>query len=397
MDEEIATFSETGPFREGEPLTGTGTFRGSETAGGIGALGDGEAAGGIGPLSETGPLPQSEPLTGAGTPGESETAGGIGPFSETGPLNLGGTLSGTGTSGDSGSAGGIRTGGESGIGTLSEGGPISGAGPRAAAHERAATISGDGEGDFSAAWLALREPADAAARAAELIGELPGPVRTVRDLGCGTGSLGRWLSPRLPLPQHWIMTDRDPALLLRAAGDMPEGVTVSTQRRDVTELTAADLAGTDLVTCSALLDLLTAAEVERLAAVCAEARVAALFTLSVTGEVRLAPDDPLDAEIEAAFNEHQRRAEGGRRLLGPDAPEVAVAAFEKAGARVIVRPSPWRLGPALPALTAEWLRGWVAAALEERPDLAVGDYVERRLASLPHASVGHQDVLAIFS
>ncbi|WP_407650853.1 class I SAM-dependent methyltransferase [Actinoplanes lobatus] len=258
-------------------------------------------------------------------------------------------------------------------------------------------MSGDGEGDFSASWLALREPADAAARAAELVGELPGPVRTVRDLGCGTGSLGRWLSPRLPLPQHWIMTDRDPALLLRAAGDMPEGVTVSTQRRDVTELTAADLAGTDLVTCSALLDLLTAAEVERLAAVCAEARVAALFTLSVTGEVRLAPDDPLDTEIEAAFNEHQRRAEGGRRLLGPDAPEVAVAAFEKVGARVIVRPSAWRLGPALPALTAEWLRGWVAAALDQRPDLPVGDYVERRLASLPHASVGHQDVLAIFS
>ncbi|MEV0903068.1 class I SAM-dependent methyltransferase [Actinoplanes sp. NPDC049802] len=258
-------------------------------------------------------------------------------------------------------------------------------------------MSGDGEGDFSAAWLALREPADAAARAAELIGELPRPVRTVRDLGCGTGSLGRWLAPRLPLPQHWIMTDRDPALLLRAAGDMPEAVTVSTQRRDVTELTVADLAETDLVTCSALLDLLTAEEVERLAAVCARAKVGALFTLSVNGEVRLAPHDPLDPEIEAAFNAHQRRAEDGRRLLGPDAPEVAVAAFEKAGARVIVRPSPWRLGPALPALTAEWLRGWVAAALEQRPDLPVGDYVERRLAALPHASVGHTDLLAIFS
>lgn len=279
------------------------------------------------------------------------------------------------------------------LSTTSEGGPapadgIRGAGPAA---------SGPDEGEFSAGWLALREPADAAARALDLVERLPASVRTVRDLGCGTGSLGRWLSPRLSGGQHWIMTDRDPALLLRAANDMPDGVTVSTQRLDVADLTAADLAGTDLVTCSALLDLLTAEEVGRLAEVCAEARVAVLFTLSVTGEVRLAPADPLDAEVEAAFNAHQRRVVDGRRLLGPDAAKAAEAAFARAGAEVSVRPSPWRLGPAMPALTAEWLRGWVGAAREERPDLPLDGYLERRLAALPHASVGHQDVLAIFN
>jgi hypothetical protein len=279
------------------------------------------------------------------------------------------------------------------IATTSESGPapadgIRGAGPAAGAPE---------EGEFSAGWLSLREPADAAARALDLVEELPGSVRTVRDLGCGTGSLGRWLSPRLSGGQHWIMTDRDPALLLRAASDMPDGVTVTTQQLDVADLTAADLAGTDLVTCSALLDLLTTEEVGRLAEVCAEARVAVLFTLSVTGEVRLAPADPLDAEVEAAFNAHQRRVVEGRRLLGPDAAEAAEAAFVRVGARVSVRPSPWRLGPAMPALTAEWLRGWVGAAREERPDLPLGDYLERRLAALPHASVGHKDVLAIFN
>ena len=267
-------------------------------------------------------------------------------------------------------------------------GTIRGAGPAARAPE---------EGEFSAGWLDLREPADAAARALDLVEQLPGPVRTVRDLGCGTGSLGRWLSPRLGRPQHWIMTDRDPALLARAAAGMPDGVTVSTQQLDVTELTAADLAGTDLVTCSALLDLLTAEEVERLAAVCAQARVAVLFTLSVTGKVRLDPPDPLDTAIEAAFNAHQRRVVDGRRLLGPDAAQAAEAAFVRVGARVSVRPSPWRLGPEMPALTTQWLRGWVGAALEEHPGLPLGDYPERRLAALPHASVGHQDVLAIFS
>jgi hypothetical protein len=124
--------------------------------------------------------------------------------------------------------------------------------------------------------------------------------------------------------------------------------------------------------------------------------VPALFTLSVAGQVTLDPPRPEDAEIEAAFNAHQRRVADGRRLLGPDAPAVAAAAFEKAGATVITRPSPWRLGPDLFALTAEWLRGWVGAAVEERPDLHLDAYLEARLADLPAATVGHVDLLAIF-
>jgi trans-aconitate methyltransferase len=251
-------------------------------------------------------------------------------------------------------------------------------------------------GEFSPDWLTLREPADAAARAADLVAALPQPVRVIRDLGCGTGSLGRWLAPQLPNPQHWVMTDRDPALLRLAADGMPAEVTVSTDLLDVTALTPAHLAGTDLVTCSALLDLLTAEEVDALVAVLAEARVSALFTLSVTGEVQLTPEDPLDQAIEDAFNEHQRREEDGRRLLGPDAPAYAAEAFGRAGARVTTRTSSWRLGPALSALTAEWLRGWAGAAREQRPDLAVDAYLTRRTSALPHASVGHQDLLAIF-
>jgi 2-polyprenyl-3-methyl-5-hydroxy-6-metoxy-1,4-benzoquinol methylase len=125
-------------------------------------------------------------------------------------------------------------------------------------------------GEFSESWLSLREPADAESRAAELVPLIPGPVRVIRDLGCGTGSLGRWLAPKLPTPQHWVMMDRDPALLDYAREHMPfDGVTVETVLGDVTSLTAADLAGTDLVTCSALLDLLTDAEITALAEVCA--------------------------------------------------------------------------------------------------------------------------------
>jgi SAM-dependent methyltransferase len=248
-------------------------------------------------------------------------------------------------------------------------------------------------GEFSESWLGLREPADAAARAEDLIPMLPGGIRTIRDLGCGTGSLGRWLAPRLPTPQHWIMADRDPALLEHATANMPfDGVTVTAELSDVTALTAGDLEGTDLVTCSALLDILTAQGIDRLVKACADSRTPALFTLSVTGQVTLDPENDLDKSVQDAFNAHQRRD----HKLGPDAPHVARAAFEKAGATVVTRPSPWRLGPKESSLTRQWLRGWVGATREQCPDLGLDAYLEQRERQTPSAIVGHIDLLATF-
>ncbi|MFI5493907.1 class I SAM-dependent methyltransferase [Actinoplanes sp. NPDC051859] len=260
-------------------------------------------------------------------------------------------------------------------------------------------------GEFSTGWLSLREPADAAARATDLIDQLSiGGDLVIRDLGCGTGSMARWLAPRLPGPQRWILQDRDPALLAYAAAHVPEAaadgsaVTVETVEADVTALTAADLKGVSLVTCSALLDLFTAEEVRALAEVCVEAGTPALFTLSVVGEVQLDPPHPLDAEVAAAFNEHQRREHGGRWLLGGESVGAAAEAFATAGATVTTRPSPWQLGPEQGALAAEWLRGWVAAAAEQRPDLALDDYLAARTAAAEagelQVTVGHQDLLA---
>ena len=258
-------------------------------------------------------------------------------------------------------------------------------------------------GEFSTGWLSLREPADAAARATELLEPLRAALKgrstlVIRDLGCGTGSLGRWLAPQLPGPQRWVLEDRDPALLAYAATHMPAAADVAVETRvgDVTALTAADLAGTDLVTCSALLDILTAAEVEALAEACAGARCAALLTLSVVGEVGFEPADPLDRPIADAFNAHQRRTHGTRRLLGPDSGEAARRAFERVGASVTVAASPWRLGRDQSALTAEWLDGWLAAAAEERPDLAIDAYRSRRQEGDLAVTVGHTDLLAIF-
>jgi hypothetical protein len=242
-------------------------------------------------------------------------------------------------------------------------------------------------------WLALREAADAAARAADLVERLPATGRwLIHDLGCGTGSMGRWLSPRLEGPQHWVLHDRDVDLLKVA--DIPV-VTVETRRSDITRLQAPDLAGAALITASALLDLLTADEVKALVAVCAGAGCPALLTLSVTGRVDLTPAEPLDRRVAAAFDAHQRRG----RLLGPDAVAVAVEAFRRAGMEVIARPSPWRLGAAQADLAAAWLNGWVGAACEQDPELVADAYARRRLtqaaAGQLAVTVDHIDLLAL--
>jgi hypothetical protein len=246
-------------------------------------------------------------------------------------------------------------------------------------------------------WLALREPADAAARSVELVDRLRlRPPLLVHDLGSGTGSMVRWLAPRLPTPQHWVLHDRDPGLLALAARRLPPGVSVETRVGDLTRLSAADLAGASLVTCSALLDMLTAAEIEALVVACAGRP--ALLTLTVIGAVRLDPPHPLDAAVAAAFDAHQRRTVGGRTLAGPDAADLAVTAFRDHGIAVEVRETPWRLGPE--PLAPAWFDGWLGAALEHDPDLSgqLNGYVPDRMAQLTAGRltvwVGHRDLYA---
>jgi hypothetical protein len=257
-------------------------------------------------------------------------------------------------------------------------------------------------------WLALREPADAVARSRDLAAALErslpvGGTRVIHDLGGGTGSMGRWLAPLLSGPQHWVVHDRDEDLLALAAADPPPPgvVTLEARLMDLARIEADDLAGADLITASALLDVLTATEVERLVSVCVAVGCPVLWTLSVVGEVAIVPADPLDRRVAAAFDAHQRRATDRGPLLGPDAVDLAVAAFRRHGAETVVRPSAWRLGPGEADLAAEWFEGWVGAAFEQDPMLAAeaGDYVRRRLAEARAGgltvSVGHADLLVL--
>jgi hypothetical protein len=259
-------------------------------------------------------------------------------------------------------------------------------------------------------WLALREPADAAARACDLVEHLRGQLpaterRVIHDLGCGTGAMGRWLAPRLPGPQHWVLHDRDAELLTVAASAPPgpaadeAAVTLEVRQSDITRLASDDLAGATLITASALLDMLTEEELSELTTVCAGAGCPILLTLSVVGRVDLTPTDPLDRRLAAAFDAHQRRDTARGRLLGPDAVTVAVEQFGRLGAEVLVRPSPWRLGPSEAGLAAEWFTGWAGAACEQEVALAAEaePYTCRRLAQAAagalRVTVGHADLL----
>lgn len=261
-------------------------------------------------------------------------------------------------------------------------------------------------------WLVLREPADAKARAADLVEkvarERPADGRwVVHDLGCGTGAMGRWLAPRLRGTQRWVMHDRDPDLLRIAADDDPgpaaDGatVTVETKRSDITRLPPGELAGATLITASALLDMLTGDELTRLVTVCASAACPVLVTLSVVGRVSLTPAEPLDSRVGAAFNAHQRRATGRGRLLGPDAVAVAAQEFGRRGAEVLTRASPWRLDASHAELAAEWFAGWAGAACEQEVELdaEVHAYSLRRLAQAAAGElavvVEHTDLLVL--
>jgi SAM-dependent methyltransferase len=265
---------------------------------------------------------------------------------------------------------------------------------------------------FAADWLSLREPADHAARPQALTQRLAQRFASaerlrVMDLGAGTGSNLRYLAPRLPCAQRWTLVDHDRALLTRAVetcesanrGGWPS-VELETTVLGLAALSELDLTGFDLVTASALLDLVTTDWLRRTVEQCRHARATVLFALSYDGSASWRPAEPEDDIVRAAVNAHQRRDKGLGPALGPVAGTTAAALLTAAGYHVSVEPSPWRLGPADAALQEQLIAGWASAAAEQDPALAttVWHWMARRRAHLAAGTsrlrLGHVDVLA---
>lgn len=295
-------------------------------------------------------------------------------------------------------------------------------------------MDGDGEGSESgnrvvnrpvpADWLGLRREADHLARqkAAPLLESLghwlQEAVRrntavSVIDVGAGTGSNQAWLAPRLRVPQRWTLLDHDADLIGSAdATESPDVLETTRVVGTVAEL--PDVISSQepvIVTCSALLDLLTPEEAEVLADAITGSKAgtatAALLSLSVTGRVDIVPLHPLDEVIATAFDAHQRRDD----LLGPDAVTVVSSLLRDRGAQVEVAETDWVLGPPGPessapdspeaALLRRYLTDRADVAVEHDSSLKdeASAWLDQRLTQVAnreiHVRVGHADILSL--
>ena len=261
---------------------------------------------------------------------------------------------------------------------------------------------------FDAAWLALRQGADHSARSRTLVhalrleGRRRGWSRLV-DLGAGTGSNLRYISSRVPWAKDWVLVDHDDDLLSMVRAPT-HTVRVRTVTGDLDVEGLAEVDEADVVTASALLDLVSESWLTSLRDRCAATGKAAYFALSYDGTVEWhgRSSDEMDALVADAVNEHQRRDKGTGVALGPTATEVARRLFEEAGYGVMVAPSPWTLrAPRDVPLVAALIAGWVEAAAEVRPGDADaiqvwGEAAVRRVrdeGAVVH--VGHFDMLAL--
>ncbi len=259
---------------------------------------------------------------------------------------------------------------------------------------------------FSAAWLELREPYDRRARNATVIEAVAAalgdrPSVTIVDLACGTGSTFRALSSHIKTRQNWRLADNDLSLLARTPQSSPANVNVVTMPIDLNLDLEVTLDGpVDIVTTSALLDLVSDEWLERFAVETAARHLLVYAALSYDGRIEMKPADAADQKIIAAVNAHQRTDKGFGPALGPAAAKAAVTMFERVGYSVVQGAADWAFEPDDRDIQIEMLSGWAAAAREmgnlPLPDV-IGWLTRRRdlvAAGRSFIRVGHVDFFA---
>jgi hypothetical protein len=222
----------------------------------------------------------------------------------------------------------------------------------------------------------------------------------ILDLGSGTGSNVRYLSSRLPVPQHWLVVDRDSDLLAEAP-ERSATCHIETLCRNLGVLDEPDLfSGRHLVTASALLDLVSATWLRALAARCRASGAAALFALTYNGQSSCVPAEPEDDTIRSLMNRHQKTDKGFGAAAGPDATDEAARSFAAVGYQVRRETTDWVLPPEARALHQRLIEGWAEAAAEIAPERSamIRGWLARRLAHVEAGRsqlvVGHEDLAA---
>jgi hypothetical protein len=260
---------------------------------------------------------------------------------------------------------------------------------------------------FSADWLALREPYDRAARNAQVLAAVgrhfSGQAAiAVVDLACGTGSTMRTVAPQLPPRQAWRLVDNDLSLLARAAAPAQSAqLTVTARPVDLARDLELALEGPlDLLTTSALFDLVSQPWLDRLAVEAAARYLPVYAALTYNGEVTIGPADPFDVVIVDGVNRHQRTDKGFGPALGPGAADAAKSAFERVGYSLMQGRSDWSFGPGDREIQRLVLAGFASAVgeLGDVPPGEIAGWVGRRgghlAAGRANMTLGHVDLFA---
>jgi SAM-dependent methyltransferase len=257
---------------------------------------------------------------------------------------------------------------------------------------------------FETGWLALREPADKAARAETLVAKLATfldgtAAPTIMDIGCGTGSTYRSLAARLPDKTGWHLVDHDPALLAEAERRIGSA-RVSYRRKDLSDLAALDLAGVTLVTASAFFDLCSPDFCNDLVERLTRRGIGLYAALSYDGRIAWSDRHERDGEVVGAFNRHQLGDKGFGASLGPRAAAYLAQALASRGYRVESADSSWQLDRSQSALQEAFLHGMISPVAEVGdfgPDVLAAwlDFRLRSVRSGGRLAVGHIDLLAL--
>ncbi len=273
---------------------------------------------------------------------------------------------------------------------------------------------------FSPEWLALREPADLAARNRQVLTACGRAFEdkdsiNVCDIGAGTGASVRALVDLLPRSQFWTLVDSDENNLSAAFQQLARwGSDVKAYdgglmlRKGEHQLYirshACDLAatpacwprGTDLVTASALFDLTSARWLDAFVALLAAQKVALLSMLTFDGLITAEPEHPLDRAVAEAFRGHQQRDKGFGPAAGARAAEVLEVTLENAGYEIEVGDSAWAIERSASALLYATLAG-IASAVQEMqtvPPEDIEQWLRSSVINTRLLTIGHRDVFA---
>ncbi|MEM7289484.1 MAG: class I SAM-dependent methyltransferase [Pseudomonadota bacterium] len=260
--------------------------------------------------------------------------------------------------------------------------------------------------EFSSNWLDLREPLDHAARSDTILSAVghyflnDGPL-TIADIGSGTGSTMRALSPTISNLTHWNLIDADAALLEKAAKTKGFGQ-VTCHVADLSQSLEAVLdTKPNLVTTSAFLDLVSADWLETFIDAIVQHNLPFYAALTFDGRASCNPAHALEPAILDAFNQHQKTDKGFGASLGPDAADVAIDLFQQNGYRVNSETSDWLAASDHWQFQSLLLEGWRDVAIEMEPENTedyrnwYADRLERIKARNLEVMVGHIDFFAI--